>query len=106
VDDFGDVLVRLVYNEQVVRVPGCPSVEPNGYDCTLQDFLDYVVGDKTAAERFKRYCYGSGVGVSGHGRSAGGKAAPAAAGVITADGLRLALTSVQQQPQRRMWEEE
>jgi hypothetical protein len=74
-------------------------------DCTLQDFLDYVVGDKTAAERFNRYCYGSGFGVGTQGRSAGRKAAPAAA-VMTADGLRLALTGVQQQQQRRMWEEE
>jgi hypothetical protein len=68
--DLGDVLVRLVYNEQVIRVPGCPSVDPDGCECTLQDFLQYVVGDKTAADTFQRYCYGHDVG-SGLRQSAG-----------------------------------
>jgi hypothetical protein len=68
--DFGDVLVRLVVNEQVVRVPGCRPVNPDGFECSLQDFLQYVVGDKTAADRFQRYCYGHGMGL-GLGQSTG-----------------------------------
>jgi hypothetical protein len=121
--DFGDVLVRLIYNEQVVRIPGCESVDPDGFDCTLQDFLDYVVGDKTATDRFKRYCYGSGavgtVITSGSSRSSekrsrvsagrgGGRLSlsdsAAVASVATADGLQLLLGTRQQQ--QLLWAEE
>lgn len=49
---FGDFRVRLVYNEQVIPIPGCSA----GLDCDLHTFLRVVVGDKTSRERFKHYC--------------------------------------------------
>jgi hypothetical protein len=136
VGDFGDVLVRLVYNEQVVRIPGCAAVDPNGFDCTLKDFLDYVVGDKTAADRFKKYCYGAvgtvSAGVSERSTSSSSSSSTsgkrsrvsngkvgsrvssadpsAVASVVTADGLQLVLGTRQQQQQQQqqqhLWAEE
>jgi hypothetical protein len=49
--------VRLVYNEQVLPMPGCSS-SSGGLDCSLQEFLDVVVGDKVSYERFKHLCDG------------------------------------------------
>jgi hypothetical protein len=67
--------VRLVYNEQVLPLPGCSSSSSNGSDCSLQEFLDVVVGDKISYERFRRLCDGDvdvllaaeGLGLSMHG---------------------------------------
>jgi hypothetical protein len=51
--------VRLVYNEQVLTMPGCSSSSSSsGLDCSLQEFLDVVVGDKISYERFKLLCDG------------------------------------------------
>jgi hypothetical protein len=55
-----DYRVRLVYNEHVLPLPGCNSSSSSGgLDCSLQEFLDVVVGDKILYERFKRLCDGS-----------------------------------------------
>jgi hypothetical protein len=55
-----DYRVRLVYNEQVLPMPGCSSSSSgsSGLDCSLQEFLDVVVGDKISYERFKLLCDG------------------------------------------------
>ncbi|KXZ41450.1 hypothetical protein GPECTOR_462g371 [Gonium pectorale] len=49
-------LVRLLYNEQVVAVPGC-STSVDGYplDCDLERFLE-LLQDKTAPDALERWC--------------------------------------------------
>jgi multiple inositol-polyphosphate phosphatase/2,3-bisphosphoglycerate 3-phosphatase len=83
------LLVRLVYNEQVVPIPGCSDGAEGSYDCTLQRFLEVVVGDKTEAQRFERVCHGHGEADSDGSRSAA--LLGLSPGVVTADGLRLDL---------------
>lgn len=44
-------LVRVLYNEQVVTLPGCGSA-----DCPLEDFLRVVVADKATPGTFEWLC--------------------------------------------------
>ncbi len=54
----GDHLVRLLYNEQVVPVPGCGEQ----LDCPLDRFLEVVVADKAAPDKLSRVCGSQAVG--------------------------------------------
>lgn len=54
---YGDHRVRLVYNEQIIPVPGCG----NGLDCSLDVFLRSSVGGKTATDRYKKHCDSEGL---------------------------------------------
>lgn len=48
---LSDHRVRVVYNEQVVHIPGCSDM-----DCRLDEFLQVVVGDKARPDRLSELC--------------------------------------------------
>ncbi|KAG2443864.1 hypothetical protein HXX76_002207 [Chlamydomonas incerta] len=59
-------LVRLLYNEQVLRIPGC-SASGSGSDCDLDEFLELMEG-KMDADTLDRLCGGT----AGAARAAAG----------------------------------
>ncbi len=54
-----EYLVRLLYNEQVLRVPGCAGVA-GGLDCELEEFLALTAEAAAAgdSEGFAELCAG------------------------------------------------
>jgi hypothetical protein len=100
-------LVRLVYNEQVVPIPGCKGSGISGLECGLQEFLDVVVGSKADAHQYIKNCESGDLG--GHhfiaaeglfgsysGSSSGSVSGSSSANghgleLLTADGLSIVL---------------